>query len=213
MSKNRLEMFSDGVFAIAITLLILEVKIPKHADLEAFGGLYGYLAHIWPSYLAYFVSFFFIGIYWSNHHHMFTFIVKKTNHVFNMINIFFLLTIAFMPFTTAVFSDFILDHEHSNAAVTVACIGFILPQPAVMLIFLYGKYKTGIFYPNLSPKFLNKQIIKLIAATILTFTALMLSFSYPTVSMLIIGLSFIMYFMPPDIPEYTSEYIDDDNED
>lgn len=202
MSKERLEMFSDGVFAIAITLLILEIKIPGHEALAKAGGLYVYLNQIWPSYLAYFVSFFVIGIYWSNHHHLFSFIVKKTNHFFNLINILFLMTIAFMPFSTAVFSDYILDHEYRNAAVTVYCIGLLLPQPVLLLFFYYGRAKKGIFDPDLSPAFLNRQAIKLMAATALTAIALALSFNYPMVSLTMIGLSFLMYFLPPDMPKY-----------
>lgn len=205
MSKDRLEMFSDGVFAIAITLLILEIKIPKHEALAEAGGLYAYLRHIWPSYLAYFVSFFMIGIYWSNHHHLFLFIVKKTNHFFNLINVFFLMAIAFMPFATAVFSDFILDEEHRNAAVTVCCVGIILPQIGVFFIFYYGKYKEGIFDANLSPSFLNNQLIKLIIATALTSIAFALSFNYPMVSLTMICLCFLMYFLPPDMPVYTED--------
>jgi uncharacterized membrane protein len=212
MKKDRLEMFSDGVFAIAITLLILEIKIPKHEAVVEAGGLYSYLKGIWPSYLAYVVSFFMIGIYWSNHHHLFNFIVKKTNHTFNLINILFLLTIAFMPFATAVFGDYILHHEYFNAAVTIYCIGIILPQPAVMILFFYGKYKRGIFDVNLSNTFLNKQLLKLLAATILTGVALALSFNYPIVSLSMIGISFLMYFLAPDMPEYKEGYIATDLE-
>ena len=53
LSKARLDAFCDGVFAIAITLLILEVKIPKHEDIVQYGGLVSYLVHLWPSYFAY----------------------------------------------------------------------------------------------------------------------------------------------------------------
>ena len=202
MSKDRLEMFSDGVFAIAITLLILEIKIPKHEDLLNYGGLYNYLEHIWPSYLGYIATFFMIGVYWSNHQHLFYYIVKKTNHHFNLINILFLMTIAFMPFSTAILSDFVISDEYRKAAVTTYCIGVILPQPAVLFIFFYGKYRSGIFDSNLSPSFLNKQLIKLLIATALTSVALAFSFYYPLVTLTMIGVSFILYFLPPDMPEY-----------
>ncbi len=206
MNKERLEMFSDGVFAIAITLLILEIKIPKHEALEhTVGGLYGYLKHIWPNYLAYFVSFLMIGIYWSNHHHMFTFLIKRTNHTFNLLNILFLMTIAFMPFTTAIFGDYVLHPEYLDAATTAYTVGIMLPQPAVLFIFLYGKYKKGIFDPNLDPSFLNKQMLKLLIAFVLTGVALAFSFTYPMVSIIMIGFSFLMYFMAPDMPVHKDE--------
>jgi hypothetical protein len=70
----RIEAFSDGVFAIAITLLILEIQVPPQAPP---GGLRLALAHLWPSYLAFLASFMTIGIMWLNHHRLFTLINKK----------------------------------------------------------------------------------------------------------------------------------------
>lgn len=205
MGKERLEMFSDGVFAIAITILVLEIKIPKHDDLIQWGGLFGYLTHIWPTYVAYIVSFLMIGIYWSNHHHLFLFMIKKTNHFFNLINVGLLMAIALMPFTTAIFSDYFLLHEYSGQAVTVYIVGLIPPQIACFFLFLYGKIKKGIFDPDLSPTFINKQLIKLIIATIFTTSSLILSYFHPMSALAITGLSFLMYFMPPDMPEYIGE--------
>ena len=203
MKKDRLEMFSDGVFAIVITLLILEIKIPEHGDLVKAGGMYEYLKNIWPSYLAYAVTFLMIGIYWSNHHHLFMFIIKSTNHFFNMINILFLMTIAFMPFTTAIFGRFILDNQYHNGAVTAYCIGILLPQISLFILFFYGRSKKGIFDTDLLPSFLNRQLIKLCMATTLTVIALALSFNYSIVSIIIIGLAFLIYFLPPEKPKYS----------
>ena len=63
MGKNRLEAFSDGVFAIIITIMVLELKVPHSASLAA-------LLQLWPVFLSYVLSFVFLGIYWNNHHHM-----------------------------------------------------------------------------------------------------------------------------------------------
>jgi uncharacterized membrane protein len=63
MGKNRLEAFSDGVFAIIITIMVLELKVPHSASLAA-------LLALWPVFLSYVLSFVFLGIYWNNHHHM-----------------------------------------------------------------------------------------------------------------------------------------------
>lgn len=70
MSSNRVEAFSDGVFAIAITLLILDIKVPDAAD----GRLAHELLNAWPSFASYFVSFLVIGIIWVNHHAIFRYI-------------------------------------------------------------------------------------------------------------------------------------------
>jgi uncharacterized membrane protein len=68
-STTRLEAFSDGVYAIAITLLILEIKVPPLARIESL-GLWWTLAAQWPSFVAYALSFVIIGIMWSNHHNV-----------------------------------------------------------------------------------------------------------------------------------------------
>jgi len=78
MGKNRLEAFSDGVLAIIITIMVLELKIPHGTDLSA-------LQPLLPQFLSYLLSFIYIGIYWNNHHHMLhamqAFPVKKANSV------------------------------------------------------------------------------------------------------------------------------------
>ena len=69
----------DGVFAIAITLLVIEIKVPGHKDVEEAGGLRNYLLSIWPHYASYIVSYFILGVWWSsmNHFHL---MVKNINH-------------------------------------------------------------------------------------------------------------------------------------
>ena len=91
----RLETFSDGVFAIAATLLILEIRLPEH------GSLTHQLLGLWPSYSAYAISFVTIGIMWINHHAVFE-QIDRVNRTFLVINVFFLMVIAFIPFPTHV---------------------------------------------------------------------------------------------------------------
>ena len=102
MPKTRLEAFSDGVFAIAITLLIIEVRVP---DSEA-GELARDLANQWPSYAAYAVSFAIIGIIWVNHHDIFERIVTVDRPLL-FLNLLLLLTVAFLPLPTALLGDYI----------------------------------------------------------------------------------------------------------
>ena len=102
MPKTRLEAFSDGVFAIAITLLIIEVRVPdSHA-----GDLARDLANQWPSYAAFVVSFAIIGIIWVNHHDIFERIVTVDRPLL-FLNLLLLLTVAFLPFPTALLGDYI----------------------------------------------------------------------------------------------------------
>ena len=94
---SRIEAFSDGMFAIAITLLILEVKVPVPAE----GHLAQGLVKQWPSYLAFVLSFVYIGVMWMNHHRMFTHI-RRSNDTLLVLNLLLLLGVTAVPFPTAV---------------------------------------------------------------------------------------------------------------
>jgi len=203
LKTDRLEMFTDGVFAIAITLLILEVKIPKHAELEAYGGLAGYLLKIWPAYLSYVVSFIVIGIYWSNLHWLFSFVIIRTNHVFNLLCLLFLMTIAFIPFTTAILGDYVLDPHYRNAAVTAYCIGFILPILTSYLGALYAFHQYRLVDPRISKNFLKKLLMQFFVSLIMPLIAIGLSFRYPWVSLGIVLVNVLLFLIPPEKPVYT----------
>jgi uncharacterized membrane protein len=99
VSTTRLETFADGVFAIAATLLVLEIQLPGD---EIGQGL----LDLWPSYFAYALSFLSIGIMWVNHHVVLSF-TREADRIFLFINLFLLMAIAFVPFPTAVFAEHI----------------------------------------------------------------------------------------------------------
>ncbi len=92
MNKGRLEAFSDGVLAIIITIMVLELKIPHGADMEA-------LRPLLPVFLSYILSFIYIGIYWNNHHHMFQ-ATGKVNGAILWANLHLLFWLSLVPFTT-----------------------------------------------------------------------------------------------------------------
>jgi uncharacterized membrane protein len=96
---TRVEAFSDGVFAIAITLLVLEIRVPE--EVVGGPGLGRALLGLWPSYLAFLTSFATIGIMWINHHRLFT-LIRRCDHLLLVANGFLLLWVSFLPFPTAV---------------------------------------------------------------------------------------------------------------
>ena len=115
VETTRLEAFSDGVFAIAITLLILEVRVPAGRDLGS--GL----LDVWPSYLAYATSFLTIGIIWINHHSIF----DKTayaDRTLLLLNTLLLMVVAFIPFPTQLVAEHIREsHDERVAALSYGC--------------------------------------------------------------------------------------------
>jgi uncharacterized membrane protein len=110
----RIEQFSDGVFAIAITLLVLGITVPKPRELGANGSLGMTLIRQWPHYLAFVTSFITILAKWVNHHRIFTFI-QRSDHAFLYWNGLLLLFITFMPFPTALLAEY-FRHPDANAA-------------------------------------------------------------------------------------------------
>ena len=111
---TRLETFSDGVFAIAATLLVLEIAIePRTRDVGAA------LTHIWPSYLAYATSFLTIGIIWMNHHHTVS-LLARVDRTMLFVNHLLLLTIAFLPFPTKLVADYLNAPGEQPAAIAYA---------------------------------------------------------------------------------------------
>ena len=92
MEKNRLEAFSDGVLAIIITIMVLEMKVPHGADLAA-------LTSVLPVFFSYLLSFVYVGIYWNNHHHMFQ-VVTVVNGAVLWANLHLLFWLSLLPFTT-----------------------------------------------------------------------------------------------------------------
>jgi TMEM175 potassium channel family protein len=110
----RLEAFSDGVFAIAATLLVLEIGVST-AD----GGLGDALVHIWPSYLAYATSFLVIGIIWLNHNHCVQ-LIAHVDRTFLFINLLLLLIVSFIPFPTKLVADYLQKPGEREAVLAYA---------------------------------------------------------------------------------------------
>jgi uncharacterized membrane protein len=120
MDRGRLEAFSDGVFAVAITLLALGLTVagPGH------GSLAYQLAHQWPAYVAYVISFFTIGIIWVNHHALVSNIFA-VDRVLLFLNLVLLLFIVMVPFATGTVADY-LSHGGFDSQVAVAVYGIVL---------------------------------------------------------------------------------------
>ncbi len=115
MSTGRLEAFSDGVIAVAITLLVLNLQVPAEPQHHS---LATYLGHTWPQFAAYVVSFITIGIVWINHHSMLTRLARG-DHTILVLNLFLLMTIVLLPFATNVVASYVQAgrDEHLAAAV------------------------------------------------------------------------------------------------
>jgi uncharacterized membrane protein len=133
----RVEAFSDGIFAIAITLLVLEIQVPS-PDLTGHGStLLQALLGLWPSYLGYLISFVTIGVMWVNHHSMFV-LIRRTDRYFLLISVFFLMCIAFLPFPTAVLAEYLSEPKGRRVAVALYSASFVLIALAYNALWWYA---------------------------------------------------------------------------
>jgi len=102
---ERLILFSDAVFAIAITLLVIEIKIPEIAENVTDKALLNALGHLIPKFIGFIISFLLIGLYWTIHHRMFGFVVNYTPTLLRL-NLLFLFFIVLMPFSTGFYGEY-----------------------------------------------------------------------------------------------------------
>ena len=130
-STGRLEAFSDGVFAIAITLLVLEIGVPA----SSFDHLWRGIAHEWPSYLAYVTSFITIGGIWMAHHALFR-CLQYADAMVMRVNLVLLMAVSFLPFPTGLMAEAIRDTDAERAAVVF--YGLTLLLISVLLRVLWG---------------------------------------------------------------------------
>jgi uncharacterized membrane protein len=146
ISTARLETFSDGIFAIAATLLILDV----HAGTRSLGPS---LLHSWPSYAAYAVSFVTIGIIWINHHTVFT-QISRVDRLFLLVNVLFLMSVAFIPFPT----ELIAAHLRGSGLEAAAlAYGATLTMTAMFFdtLWFYAAVHHRLLRPDADPRVIS----------------------------------------------------------
>jgi uncharacterized membrane protein len=128
-SKSRVETFSDGIFAIIITLLVLEIKVPHIGDHHSAGELMAALKGLLPKFLSWIISFFTIAVIWVNHHKIFKQIRQLDNGIFWW-NAVLLLWSSFIPFPTAVLGDY------PGNTVSLVLYGLVMSLMAVSFSFM-----------------------------------------------------------------------------
>lgn len=139
---GRIEAFSDGVLAIAITLLALELKVPRASE-ELGSSLIRELLKQWPMYLAFVISFFFILVIWINHHRLFTVIRRSDNNLL-ILNGLLLFGVTLLPFATELVAEYLQQPEQNTAAVIYNGI-FLIVSLFFNGLWAYASYKNRLF--------------------------------------------------------------------
>jgi uncharacterized membrane protein len=132
---NRMEAFSDGVFAIAITLLVLEIAVPAGTESDLLSAV----VDQWPSYLAYLVSFSTVGAVWVGHTVITEFLVRATPVVIRL-NLLLLMVVSFLPFPTKLLAEYIGEDRPERVAATIYGLNLLL---TALLLSLVWRYAVG----------------------------------------------------------------------
>ena len=191
MSTARLEAFSDGVLAIAITLLVLDLHVPVARN----GGLWHALVTQWPAYASYVVSFLIIGIIWVNHHAVFQ-QIARTDRTLLFLNVLFLMTVAFIPFPTAVLARY-LRHSGSNEHVAAAVYSGAMMLMGITFgsLWLYASRRRRLVRPGLSDAELSGLTRSFLLGTPLYALAIGVAFINATACLLLNGALAFFYMV------------------
>jgi len=146
---NRLEALVDGVFAIAMTLLVLSIRIPDLANPTA-GDLFSQLVVLWPTILSFIISFIILGMFWVAHHTEFRFI-KKLDHKLIWLNIFYLLFVSLLPFS----AELLGRYPYNQAAVIVYGIHLMLMVLIHYFMWQHASHHKDLVVEDLDPR-INK---------------------------------------------------------
>lgn len=175
---TRVEAFSDGVFAIAITLLVLELRVPENSQ-----HLGHDLLHEWPQFAAYITSFFIIGIMWVNHHSMFRAILR-TDRTLLFLNLLLLLWTALLPFPTALVSRYLGDGgTQASVAEAVYSANLTLAAIAFSLIWMHAVRGGRLIAAPMSRRDEQRSIRRFSVGTLLYAPLILVSFLQPGVAL------------------------------
>jgi uncharacterized membrane protein len=182
------------VFAIAITLLIIEIGVPHVREL---GSLSEELAHLWPSYLGYALSFLVIGTVWANHHNRFR-LISRSDHILLFVNILFLMCVAFIPFPTALLAEYIRDEAHRITAVAVYSGTLAVTAVFFTLLWLYAA-DYRLIDRSVDPSLLRAMTRRYVLGMLAYIIAFALAFVSPAASLaLIVALALLFVLPEPD---------------
>ncbi len=189
----RIEAFSDGVFAIAITLLIIEIR-PPHVE----GGhsLVEGLVGLWPSYLGYAISFLVIGTVWANHHNRFR-LISRSDHQFLFLNVLFLLCVAFIPFPTALLAEYLpTTDDHRTTAVAVYTGALAVTAVFFTLLWLYAAGGYRLVDRSADPSVLRAMTRRFVLGMLLYIVAFALAFVSVAASLALIVALALLFVLP-----------------
>ncbi len=205
MSKGRLEAFSDGVIAIAVTLLVLDVHVPSPGSP---GGLAHSLAREWPNYASYATSFLTIGIIWINHHGALA-RLRYVDHAVLLLNLILLMFIGLLPFTTALMARYLRASSGEDLAAAVYAGSFLAMGLAFLALQRHVlRRRVGLLYPHITPEARESMYRRSRAGLLPYVLAAALAPVSPYVTLAICAAVAVYYALPGGMPAQEGEPIE-----
>ena len=166
---SRTEAFSDGVLAIAITLLVLDLQVPARATLHK--PLAAALSDEWPAYAAYVTSFLIIGIIWVNHHGVFE-LVGRVDRATLFLNLLLMMSVVAIPFTTALLSEYLLaGHRDARTAALVYSLVMLAMSVAFASLYTHVARHPAQLAEGVDPVAVRRSIVRFSAVGLLLYLA------------------------------------------
>jgi uncharacterized membrane protein len=188
---QRVEAFSDGVLAIAITLLVLEIGVPGPGS-----SLGSALEHEWPSFLGFGISFITIGIMWINHHGVFR-DIERVDHKLLVLNLLLLLSISFLPFGTAVFAEHLRDEDNRRLATLFLGANFTVIAVFFNALWFYVYFhRAALIDHHVSVTRLQSRTRRYLSGPFIYGVTLPLAFISPWISVAIYIGAAVLYLLP-----------------
>jgi uncharacterized membrane protein len=186
---SRLEAFSDGVFAIAITVLVLGIAAPIKTD-----HLLARLLDLWPSYLGYVLSFLLIGLLWVNHHVMFEH-VQRADRLLMFINTLLLLVVAFIPFSTAVLASTFRTGD--GQPVAVALYGFVMTAAGLLFNWIWSHcFRAGLMSEAVTQRRYGRMTRRILFGPLVYLVGAVVGYFVPVLGVVLYLGLILFYWLP-----------------
>nr|HEV7953623.1 TMEM175 family protein [Candidatus Acidoferrales bacterium] len=199
LTTNRIESLSDGVFAIVLTLMVFQIRVPD-TPADQPHELWARLIHQAPEFYSYAVSFILVGIYWVAHHNMYH-LVKRSTRLLLWMNLLFLMFVGFVPYSVALvgrYADF-------QRVMIIYGVHLMIISGLLFLQWWYVTRHKELLVATLNPQFVRSVDMKILQAPVVCVLAILTSFISVRGSYLLYLLTIVMYLLPTRMDKYWTE--------
>jgi len=194
ISKSRLEALTDGIFAFSMTLLVIFIELPHQNHLGNASMFYVYLKAQYPQFISYLVTFLLLANFWVIHHKI-SRCLKRVDFGYLWLNIFFMLFIVLLPFSSALLGDY----HRLWGSIFIFLVNLFLITNMLFIIWLYGSYKNRLLDENININYIKNINNQLMLFSAISFLSIFVCFIYPPGALYI-------YFLVPLLVIFYSFY-------